>query len=178
MRVGARIMLAHHPGLQKPWTPPLQPCKSHAAATARIRLCWTSWPCPWPRRYRGMLWCPSHPDPTMHRSAEQKRWNVCLVSVSTSEFRSAHQAARLKLDRLVLCHSPYACTMVCRPVPLGWWTLARPSSTGRLSPWLSVCTALSLGSSFLLAATTHKKWGVLIEKSFSESYTSEYHQTR
>ena len=108
----------------------------------------------------------------------KKRWNVRLVSVSTSEFRSAHQAARLKLDRLVLCHSPYACTMVCRRVPLGWWTLAQPSSTGRLSPWLSVCTALSLGSSFLLAATTHKKWGVLIEKSFSESYTSEYHQTR
>ena len=79
MRVGARIMLAHHPGLQKPWTPPLQPCKSHAAATARIRLCWTSWPCPWPRGYRGMLWCPSHPDPTMHRSAEQKRWNVLSV---------------------------------------------------------------------------------------------------
>lgn len=42
MKAAARIMLAHHPGLQKPWTQPLQPCKFHAAATARIQLYWTS----------------------------------------------------------------------------------------------------------------------------------------
>ena len=99
----------------------------------------------------------------MHISAKgQKKWNV--LSLSASLFKSARQNA---ISRALL-YSPYACTMASRWVLLGWWTLVRPSSTGRSSPWLSVCTALSLGSSFLLAATTYQKWGV---KSFNLQVT-------